>query len=170
MGRMSLLEYLRNTDVGATVYGIEVYQPKEGLSQQDKWAIQNALKRKQGKYSHVSYLYVESTTSDVKGSEKLKCQGAGRPKTVPIGKKVQEHVHIAVIGTEEQSAYKYAIEMVKFVNKRFGEKRASWKSKGREEHAHCYIHYLLRQADHIRRGGDYDFEQHRCDTYWRGIS
>lgn len=44
------------------------------------------------------------------------------------------------------------------------------KSKGRQEHAHCYIHYLLRQADHIRRGGDYDFEQHRCDTYWRGIS
>ena len=45
------------------------------------------IEEKEGKYSHVSYLYVESTTSDVKGSEKIEVSGAGRPKTVPIGKK-----------------------------------------------------------------------------------
>lgn len=162
MGRMTFEEIDKLVTLVAKLYAINVYYPKEGFSQQDKDSILNTLHRYRGKHPHVSFLYVESTTGNVKGRKTIKTGKPGRPKKDVMGKKVVPHVHIAAIGTEDRSAYSYVEDVKKAINKRFQKKkpyvkRCKRESKGSREHAINYINYCLDQSDLRRTAGDFDF-------------
>lgn len=163
--RVSLDELERAVTLEAKLYGIEVYFPKGGLTQQDKYSVLNTLNRYRRKHSHVSFLYVESTTSKVTGEKTIKTGKPGRPKKALVGKKVMEHVHIAAIGNSQKSAYSYVMDVKRALNKRFLKKepfckRCKTESKGNKRHAINYINYCLEQADLRRTAGDFDFYEY----------
>lgn len=162
MGRMTFKDIEKMYTLDAKLYAVNVYYPKEGLTQQDKNSMLNTLHRYRGKHPYVSFLYIESTTGNVKGRRTIKTGKPGRPKKVVKGKKVAPHVHIAAIGTEDRSAYTYVEEVKKAINKRFQRKepytkRCKRESKGNRMHAVNYISYCLEQADLRRTAGDFDF-------------
>lgn len=155
-------EYIRLTTLEANLYSLEIYNPKEGLTIRDKYSILDKLHKRREKHPHVSFLYVESTTSKVKGFKYIHTGKPGRPKKHICGNKVAGHVHIAIIGTSEKSAYKYVKDVKEAINKRFLKsapytKRCRSESKGNREHAINYINYCLNQADLKRTAGDFNF-------------
>lgn len=165
MGRMSYEEYEDFITLPATVYGIDVFNPKEGLTQQDIFSILNTLHRYRAAYLFVSFLLVTSTTDAVR-REVIRTGKRGQPKKVPVGKKVPQHVHIAVIGDEQHSAYTYKEAVQEAINKRLADgkfriKSTKDESKGHKEHAANYIGYCFRQADSVRTAGEFNFYRYR---------
>lgn len=162
---MSYEEYEAFITLPATLYGIDVFNPKEGLTSQDIDSILNTLYRYREAYPFGSFLLVTSTT-DATHRKVIKTGKRGRPKSVPVGKKVPRHVHIAVIGDEQHSAYKYKEDIQKAINKRltdskFRIKSTKDESKGHEEHAANFIGYCFRQADRRRTAGNFDFYKYQ---------
>lgn len=139
----------------ATLYGLYVYKKGDDLTTRDIYAIENSLNYYRKKYTHVSFLMGVSNT-DSHFCTKRTCieKGKqGKPVTKVIGKQVDRHVHIAVIGNEDESVCKYLEDVKKALNKRFdGNKCNAW-SKGHEDHAINYIDYILRQSHKIRKSG-----------------
>lgn len=140
----------------AILYG--VYILKINLSKQDIYSIQNKLKRVEKKYPYISYLLVTSNTdSDYCRRRKLKIEGKkGRPKEIVIGKKIGRHVHLAILGNEENSAYQCLKDIQKTFEKRFGKGKCNFSSKGKEEHAKNFINYSLKQASYYNKHGIFD--------------
>lgn len=139
----------------ATVYGLYVYNNGENLTDRDIYAIKNTLSYYREIYTHVSFLMGVSNT-DSRFCTKRTCieKGKqGRPVTKVIGKQVDRHVHIAVIGDEKNSSYKFLRDVRKALNKRFNGNKCSYWSKGYKEHAINYIDYILRQSYKIRKSG-----------------
>ncbi len=142
-----------DNDLIATVYGIYLFQTN--LSDNDIYSIQNTLKRYKEKYPYVSYLLVVSDT-DHKGCVRRQIkldQGRGRYKTIVIGKKIERHIHLAVIGDENNSARECAEEIKEAFNKRFKGKKCIFCSKGKSTHAKNFINYCLRQANQVNKSG-----------------
>lgn len=139
----------------ATLYGLYVYKKGDDLTDRDIYAIKNALDYYTDKYTHVSFLMGVSNT-DSQFCTKRTCieKGKrGRPVTKVIGKQVDRHVHIAVIGNEDESACKYLEDVKKALNKRFDSNKCRSWSKGHEDYAINYINYILRQSYKIRKSG-----------------
>lgn len=142
-----------DNDLIATVYAIHLFQTN--LSKNDIYSIQNTIKRYTQKYPYVSYLLVVSDTDSEKCERReIKLnEGRGRYKTIVIGRKVERHIHLAVIGDENNSAYKCVNEIKKAFNKRFNGAKTQYCSVGNSTHAKNFINYCLRQANQVNKSG-----------------
>jgi hypothetical protein len=163
MGRMNNAEIDEYFEFEAVPYYIEVYHDKEnGLDKRDKMSILSTLKRYQEKYPFSSFLYVESTKSKVVRREKVYTGKPGRPKEVPVGTDVPPHVHIVLIGNQENSVWTCATKIEKAIDKRLkksGLRGKRTKINGFESNLHAvnYINYSLLQRDVVCTEGDFDF-------------
>lgn len=161
MGKLSHDLYLEEVTLPAALYRVEIFHTEtDGLSSQDIESIKKTLERYRKKHPHASYLFVESTTSDVKGVIVNKTGKRGRPKKRPNGKKVAKHAHLAIIGDIEQSAHSYAQDVSKAINKRFKHKKTKVESLGHMEYAINFIRYCYKQADSKSMRGGFDFSKY----------
>ena len=163
MGRMTDAEYSEFIKFEATPYYVDVFHDKvNGLSGRDKMSILKTLKRYRKKYQFSSFLYVESTKTDVIKREKVKTLKPGRPKEIPIGTDVPPHVHIVLIGNGEHSVFTCGKKIEAAIDKRLRKgglhgKRAKLENFQDDQHAVNYINYAIFQADLVNTAGDYDF-------------
>ena len=140
----------------AAVYAIYIFQT--GLTERDFLAISAKL-RYYANLDDVSWLAVYSTTESQSVQNKPQNNGKrGRPKKNVVGKKVNPHCHLTVVGTKEKSAYNTAVRFKKSVDKKRGKKICRVVSKGDSFDARIWIGYCLKQSDILRSGGDFDFE------------
>ena len=143
----------------AAVYAIYIFQT--GLTERDFLAISAKL-RYYANLDDVSWLAVYSTTESQSVQNKPQNNGKrGRPKKNVVGKKVNPHCHLTVVGTKEKSAYNTAVRFKKSVDKKRGKKICRVVSKGDSFDARIWIGYSLKQADFLRSGGDFDFAEHQ---------
>ncbi len=137
----------------ACLYVICLFKTK--LSKQDIYAIQNALRRYNKKYPHISYLLtVSNTDSSHCLQRELKIKGKkGRPQTLVFGNKVDTHIHLSIIGDEKKSAYKCVKDLKSAINKHFKGNICSYSSWGKSQKAKNFINYSLKQANSINKSG-----------------
>lgn len=147
---------LKNMDIclPSILYGIYIY--KTNLSVQEIYFIENILKKYQKKFPYVSYLFgVSNTKSKHCVRRKIIYKGEkGRPKTVVIGKKIDTHIHLAVMGDEKRSAYKFVKGLIKELKENGIECRAI--SKGMHKHSKNFINYILKQANIVRKSNKFN--------------
>ena len=140
----------------ATLYSIEIYVTP--LSKKEFKTIAEKFRyycRKGG----CSWLLVFSSTDSKTARKRTEKTGLrGRPKSIVIGSKIDNHIHSAVKGSKERSAFSTCNQIKRSLNKRYGGNRTKVVSKGRGVHALNYVGYSLRQADTIRSGGDFDIK------------
>ena len=139
----------------ATLYAIYIHKTGDHLTIQDIYSIENTLKRYRKKYPYISYLMTISNT-DSKFCSKRECIEMGKKgkSTVKvIGNQVPLHIHIAVIGDKNHSAFKYIKDVKNALNKRFKGNACSYWSKGDNKHAISYINYSLKQSFKYRKCG-----------------
>ena len=143
--------------IPAVVYGLYLFETN--LTKRDYLAIAAKL-RYYANLDGVSWLAVFSTTESCTAESKPYKSGTrGRPTKQIIGKKVSSHCHLSVVGTKEKSAYNTAVRFKKSVDKKRGKKITRVVSKGDSFDARIWIGYCLKQADILRSGGDFDFQQ-----------
>lgn len=161
MGKLSYDQYLEDVTLPATLYRVEIFHTEtDGLSSQDIESIKKTLERYRNKYTDASYFFVESTTSEVKGTIVNRTGKRGRPKKRPDGKDVAKHAHLVVIGDEEHSAYSYAQDVSNTLDKRFKCKKTKVVSLGHMEHAVNFIRYCYKQADSKSMRGGFNFSKY----------
>ena len=108
---------------------------------------------------NVNWLAVFSTTtSETAEIKQIKTGKRGRPKKQIYGTKVSGHTHISVKGEMKKSAYKTAQVIKRAFNKKYHRPISRVVSKGNQFDARVWIGYCLKQADIIRSGGDFDFQ------------
>ncbi len=156
MGKLCHADFEQAVDLKAILYGLEIKLRNKGLTPQDMDSILNTLYRYQDDFPFVSFLYVESTT-DAIDRKRITTNKAGRPKEVPIGPNVPPHVHIAIIGDKENSAWKYKEIVKEAINKRFKMRIVKDQSKGKNEWAINYINFCFRQKDTYIQSGPFKF-------------
>lgn len=140
--------------IDSTLYSVEIY--KQGITLDGYYKIVS-LMRYLCKKNNISFLCVLSTTDSLFAISYFEKSGKrGRPKRKVNGRKVAAHVHTAVIGTAEKSAFSVCQEICKRLKNKH---RISAKtvSKGREQHAYNFVKYLFNQADITRSYGEFDF-------------
>ncbi len=137
----------------AYLYAIYLFKTK--LLKRDIYAIQNALKRYSKKYPHISYLLVVSNTDSSHCLQReLKIKGKkGRPRTVVFGNKIDTHIHLAIIGNEQKSAYRCAKDLKKALNKHFKGNICIYEGYGKGQKAKNFINYSLKQANSVNKNG-----------------
>ena len=142
----------------SVLYNLEIY--KVNLSTRDLYSIENTFRRYRKQFPHVSYLIV---FSDVESNNcrkiEMKTGKRGRPKTIVLGYPKAPHIHIAVIGDENNSASEYMKKIKKAVNKRLGGGMCEIVSKG--VNAGGFINYCLKQAKSIKIGGKFNFKKYK---------
>lgn len=140
--------------IDSTLYSVEIY--KQGITLDGYYKIVS-LMRYLCKKNNISFLCVLSTTNSLFAIPLIEQTGKrGRPKRKVYGKKVPPHVHTAVIGTAEKSAFSTAQKICKRLKEKH-DIAGKVVSKGQGQHGQNYISYLYRQADIVRSGGDFDF-------------
>ena len=116
-----------------------------------------------------SFLLCDSTTdSNTCKKEILITHNRGRPKTVVIGKKVNRHIHGLIVIESESIDYQLLNnELHKYFNKRRKRKPYLKQQKiGKCSEGGLFIvKYDFKQADHIYKGGNFDFDYFTKDTY-----
>ena len=141
----------------ARIYAVYLFET--GLTEREFLAIAAKL-RYYANLDGVSWLAVYSTTESQSVQNKPQNNGKrGRPKKNLVGKKVNPHCHLTVVGTKEKSAYNTAVRFKKSVDKKRGKKITRVVSKGDSFDARIWIGYCLKQADILRSGGDFDFQR-----------
>ncbi len=141
-------------DLPAVLYAIYFFKQSK-LTINDIESINNKLRRCRKKYPYISYLLTISNTESnhcVKRKIKTK-KRRDRPPIRVIGKKTYLHVHLAVIGDKEHSAYKCVKEIKEMFNKRCQCNCCNFYSKGRKQHAKNFINYILKQSLSVRKNG-----------------
>ena len=140
----------------ARIYAVYLFET--GLTEREFLAIAAKL-RYYANLDGVSWLAVFSTTESCTAESKPYKSGTrGRPTKQIIGKKVSPHCHLSVVGTKSKSAYSAAIRFKNAVDKKSRRKIARVVSKGDSFDAKVWIGYCLKQADILRSGGDFDFQ------------
>ena len=141
----------------ARIYAVYLFET--GLTEREFLAISAKL-RYYANLDGVSWLAVYSTTESRTAQNKTKNHGKrGRPTKQIIGKKVNPHCHISLVGTKSKSAYSAAIRFKNAVDKKRGRKVCRVVSKGNSYDARIWVGYSLKQADILRSGGDFDFQR-----------
>lgn len=138
----------------ANLYSIELYKQEISIEEFNSIvAVFRYLCIKNG----VSFLAVLSTTDSLFAISYFEKSGKrGRPRRKVYGKKVEPHIHTALVGTADKSAFSVCQEICKRLkNKHKIESKIV--SKGREQHAYNYVRYCFNQADISRSFGDFDF-------------
>lgn len=153
--RFSIKDYLDYFELDANLYSIELYVTP--ISEKDFKAIADQFRyycRKTG----CSWLVILSSTEAKTAQRKSKRTGKrGRPVQSVHGKRVDSHIHTAVKGNKDKSAFTTCGLIKNALNKRYRKKVSKIVSKGKGLHAFNYIGYALRQADSRRSGGDFNF-------------
>lgn len=140
----------------ATVYAIYLFET--GMTEREFLAICSKL-RYFATQNGVSWLAVFSTTESCSAERKHQKSGTrGRPKKCVVGKKVNPHCHLSVIGSPIKSAYNAAVKFKKSVDKKSKRKVCRVVSKGNQLDARVWIGYCLKQADILRSGCNFDFQ------------
>ena len=140
----------------ARIYAVYLFET--GLTERDFLAICSKL-RYYATQDGVSWLAVYSTTeSNSVQNKPLRNGKRGRPKRCICGKKTNPHCHLSLLGNKAKSAYSTAIKFKKAVDKKRGQKISRVVSKGDSYDARNWLGYCLKQADIIRSGGDFDFQ------------
>ena len=140
--------------IDSTLYSVEIY--KQGITLDGYYKIVS-LMRYICKKNNTSFLCVFSSSDSRFAIPFFEQSGKrGRPKRKVYGRKVAPHLHSAVLGTAEKSAFSVCQEICKRLKEKHGI-AGKVVSKGREQHAVNYIEYCFRQADVVRSGGDFDF-------------
>ena len=140
----------------STVYAIYLFET--GLTEREFLAIAAKL-RYYANLDDVSWLAIYSSTESATAQRKTHNNGKrGRPKKYVVGKKVTSHCHLSVIGSPTKSAYSTALKFKNAVDKKRGRKVCRVVSKGDSFDARIWIGYSLKQADNLRSGGDFDFQ------------
>ena len=140
----------------ARIYAVYLFET--GLTERDFLAICSKL-RYYATQDGVSWLAVYSTTeSNSVQNKPLRNGKRGRPKRRICGKKTSPHCHLSVIGSPTKSAYSTALKFKNAVDKKRGRKVCRVVSKGDSFDARIWIGYSLKQADILRSGGDFDFQ------------
>ena len=143
-------------ELPAVVYGLHLFETN--LTKREFLAIAAKL-RYYANMDGVSWLAVYSSTESATAQRKTHNNGKrGRPKKYVVGKKVNSHCHLSLIGTPIKSAYSAAIRFKNAVDKKSRRKIARVVSKGDSYDARIWIGYCLKQADILRSGGDFDFQ------------
>ena len=143
--------------IPAVVYGLYLFETN--LTKRDYLAIAAKL-RYYANLDGVSWLAVYSTTESQSVQNKPQNNGKrGRPKKNLVGKKVNPHCHLSLVGTKTKSAYNAAVRFKESVNKKSRRKVCRVVSKGDQFDARIWIGYCLKQADILRSGGDFDFQR-----------
>lgn len=140
--------------IDSTLYSVEIYKQDISIEEFNRIV---ALFRYQCQKSGSSFLLILSTTNSTFAFPIIEQTGKrGRPRRKVYGKKVPTHLHVAVIGTAEKSAFSVCQEICKRLKNKH---RISAKtvSKGREQHAYNFVRYCFNQADISRSFGDFDF-------------
>jgi len=136
------------------LYRVDVY--KQGITDSEIHALDARMQRLRVKYPHVEYFIVVSTT-DADTAKKKRIPSAGRPKVVVEGKKEPKHVHVGVMGTDGQSAYKFLEDLKERSNRSFQAKQVTYSATSDNDHAWNFIAYSYRQADWYRTSNGFDF-------------
>ena len=140
----------------ARIYAVYLFET--GLTERDFLAISAKL-RYYANLDDVSWLAIYSSTESATAQRKTHNKGKrGRPKKYVVGKKVSPHCHLSVIGSPTKSAYSTALKFKNAVDKKRGRKVCRVVSKGNSYDARIWIGYSLKQADILRSGGDFDFQ------------
>lgn len=142
---------LKSMDISlpSILYG--VYFLKTEFSKQEIYWIENVLNKLQKEFPYISYLFVVSNTkSKYCVRRKIVFKGEkGKPLTIVIGKKINTHIHLAIIGDEKHSPYKFIKALKEELNKK--EIKSMGFSKGMNNHAKNFINYVLKQANKVRK-------------------
>ena len=156
--RFKLTEYFDYYRLDASAYSIEIYQ--RPLTEHDYLMICEKLKY-YGRKDGVSWLCVYSTTDSKDAEQKVIHTGKrGRPRKAVQGTKIDGHTHCLVIGNKNKSAYSTAQNVKKSIDKKYSKPVCRVVSKGDNAHAYNDMCYCLRQADIVRTGGDFDFDNY----------
>lgn len=157
--RFKITEYFDYYRLDANAYSIEVYV--QGINQKD---FRDIFCNKFGYYCRkdgVSWLAVYSTTESQDAEQTVIRTGKrGRPRKIVQGTKIDGHIHNVIIGTKEKSAYSTAQQIKKSIDKKYNRKICKVVSKGNSDHAYNDMKYCLKQADVVRTGGNFDFDQY----------
>lgn len=148
---------LKDFKLPARIYAVYLFET--GLTEREFLAICSKL-RYYATQDGVSWLGIYSTTeSDSVQNKPLRNGKRGRPKKYVVGKKVNSHCHLSLIGTPIKSAYSAAIRFKNAVDKKSRRKIARVVSKGDSFDARIWIGYCTKQGDILRSGGNFDFQR-----------
>lgn len=156
-------DFVEYYKVGATAYSVEIYVTP--LSVDDYKTIVEKFKY-YGKRDGVSWQAIYSTTdSDTAKQTVNKTGRVGRPRKIVNGQKIDGHTHNIILGNANKSAHGTAQAIKKSIDKSYARKGKKTKvckvvSISDGEHFYNKVGYDLRQADIIRTGGDFDFEEY----------
>ena len=136
----------------SSIYVIYFYGIK--FTKQDLISVENTLRRYKDKYSHIGYLMaVSNTDARYCTKRELSLKGHnGRNPTIVIGHKIKTHIHLVIIGDNNNSAYTASKKIVEALNKRF-EGKCRFYNIGKNIHDKNFINYSLKQAYKIRKEG-----------------
>ena len=150
-----MLFHLSDYLLDSTIYAVYLYRE---ITEKEYLQICGIL-RYYCRRDNVNWLAVFSTTESKSAELKYKKTGKrGRPKKQVFGKKVAGHTHISVKGKKGKSAYKTAQIIKRAFNKKYHKPISRIISKGNSIDARVWIGYTLKQADILRSGGDFDFQ------------
>ena len=140
----------------ARIYAVYLFET--GLTEREFLAIAAKL-RYYANMDGVSWLAVYSSTESATAQRKTHNNGKrGRPKKCVVGKKVNSHCHLSLIGTPIKSAYSAAIRFKNAVDKKVRRKISRVVSKGDSYDGRVWIGYCTKQGDILRSGGNFDFQ------------
>ena len=151
--KLSAKTYLNYYKIDATFYSIEVY-----LAQLTESEFKTLFEkyRYYCRKNHCSCMVVFSDTDSKTAVQTIEHTGkVGRPKKRITGKKIAGHIHSIVVGNHSFST---AQQIKQSIDKRYGKKVASIKSKGDGIWGYNYIRYCLNQCNQYRTCGEFDFK------------
>lgn len=147
---------LKNMDTCLLSILYAIYIFKTNLSVREIYFVENLLNKYQKKFPYASYLLVVSNT-DSKYCVRRKIifkKERGRPVTVVIGRKINTHIHLAIMGDGNKSAYKFVKALIKELKKHGIGCMAI--SKGMHIHSKHFINYMLKQANTVRKSNKFN--------------
>ena len=135
---------------------------QSGIEEKDVNCLNTFLRRLCNNSEGLSFVLVSSSTKSKDcHSKKICTKKVGRPKRVIVGQKCTPHIHCLVISQNANISSKHLKDAVKpYLSKR-SNKRANIKQhkiKSAWLDALPIYSYMLKQADTVRRYGDFDFD------------
>ena len=141
--------------LSASVYAIYFFDVE--FSKLDIESVKNTLRRYKKKFPYMGFLLVISNTDSNHCTIRkiMLKKHIGSPPSIVLGHKIQTHIHLAIIGDNNHSAWSVTNQIVKTLNKRFDD-RVRFRGKGRDIHAKNFIKYSLKQANHVWKKGKFE--------------
>ena len=128
--------------------------------------VRRMLYHYQKKYPHVKWLMVSSNTDGMKAERTIERTGKrGRPKRIEKGSKVRPHIHFCFIGEDGKSAYSFAMDIYKYLNRKYIEVLGYKVAREGHTRSFDFIEYCLQQANRVYTGCDFDWQKYRTECF-----